>query len=226
MSLRDTLEAARREAQEADSIFAGGSGDKAKDAQEEERGGFSRKSAARARPTSAAASSVRVVSVEDAKRGKSGKKTSEMTKEERKAERAARRDVEDRKSMAANILLKRDPVSQRGQKLWWVLLGIGLVMTLISFGINLYMQNSSATEFPILITVTAMASIVLAYVCIIGAFIYDFVKVRPVRRRIDDEVNGMSKRRIEQLIAEDVAELERKKAEKDAKKNAKKALRR
>ena len=65
------------------------------------------------------------------------------------------------------------------------------------------------------IDVVALISLVLAYVCIIGAFIYDLMKARPIRKRVDAEVKGMTKRRLEQIIREDA---EREAAEKAAKK--------
>ena len=206
MSLRDTIDAAKREAQEAGSIF---SGKEKKDAdngaQQEESSGFSKRSTARAKPATAAASSVRVVSAEDAKEGRSGKKTSEMTKEERKADRAARRDADDRRVTAANIILKNDPEYKKTQTVWWILLGSGLALTIFSFGVNAYLNRVEGvdTDFASRLVVGAMVTLVLAYACIIGAFIYDLVKARPIRKRVDAEVKGLTKKKLEQIIRED-----------------------
>lgn len=204
MSLRDTIDAARREAQEAGGIFSGKDNKEAEETKQESTG-FSKRSAARAKPTTAAASSVRVVSAEDAKEGRSGKKTNEMTKEERKADRAARRESDDRRVTAANILLKRDPEYARTQKMWWILLGLGLALTIFSFAVNAYLNNAEGVDptFAQRLVVGAIVTLVMAYVCIIGAFIYDLVKARPIRKRVDAEVKGMTRRRIEQLIRED-----------------------
>ena len=206
MSLRDTIDAAKREAQEAGSIF---SGKEKKDAdngaQQEESSGFSKRSTARAKPATAAASSVRVVSAEDAKEGRSGKKTSEMTKEERKADRAARRDADDRRVTAANIILKNDPEYKKTQKVWWILLGSGLALTIFSFGVNAYLNRVEGvdTDFASRLVVGAMVTLVLAYACIIGAFIYDLVKARPIRKLVDAEVKAVTKKKLEQIIRED-----------------------
>lgn len=204
MSLRDTIDAARREAQEAGGIFSGKDNKEAEETKQESTG-FSKRSAARAKPTTAAASSVRVVSAEDAKEGRSGKKANEMTKEERKADRAARRESDDRRVTAANILLKRDPEYARTQKMWWILLGLGLALTIFSFAVNAYLNNAEGVDptFAQRLVVGAIVTLVMAYVCIIGAFIYDLVKARPIRKRVDAEVKGMTRRRIEQLIRED-----------------------
>lgn len=208
MSLRDTIEAAKREAQEAGSIFGGKEKKDADGAQQEESVGFSKRSTARAKPVTAAASSVRVVSVEDAKEGRSGKKASEMTKEERKADRAARQASDDRRVTVANIILKDDPEYKKTQKVWWVLLGTGLVLTIFSFGVNAYLNRVENVDTALAsrLVVAAMVTLVTAYVCIIGAFIYDLVKARPIRKRVDAEVKGMTRKKLEQLIREDAEE--------------------
>ena len=210
MGLRETIEAAKKEAQEAGGVFSGKKDADAKSEAEEESTGFSRRSAARAKPTTAAASS------EDARHGKSGKKSSEMTKEERKAERNSVRDAEDRMNMAANALLKQDKEYARTQRMWWILLGVGLGLTVVSFGINYMLNRTGAdTSGANVMVPIALISLVLAYVCIIGAFIYDLMKARPIRKRVDAEVKGMTKRRLEQVIREDA---EREAAENAAKK--------
>ena len=208
MSLRDTIEAAKREAQEAGSVFGGKEKKDDDGAQQEESVGFSKRSTARAKPVTAAASSVRVVSVEDAKEGRSGKKASEMTKEERKADRAARQASDDRRVTVANIILKDDPEYKKTQKVWWVLLGTGLVLTIFSFGVNAYLNRVENVDTALAsrLVVAAMVTLVTAYVCIIGAFIYDLVKARPIRKRVDAEVKGMTKKKLEQLIREDAEE--------------------
>ena len=206
MSLRDTIDAAKREAQEAGSIFGGKEKkDADKGSQQDESTGFSKRSTARAKPATAAASSVRVVSAEDAKEGRSGKKASEMTKEERKADRAARRDADDRRVAAANILLKNDPDYAFTQKVWWVLLGAGLALTIFSFGVNSYLNRAENVDpdFASRLVIAAMVTLVVAYACIIGAFIFDLIKARPIRKRVDAEVKGLTKKKLEQIIRED-----------------------
>lgn len=205
MSLRDTINAARQEAQEAGSIFSGKEKKDADDAQQEESTGFSKRSTARAKPATAAASSVRIISSEDAKEGRSGKKTSEMTKEERKADREARRAADDRRVTVANILLKQDPEYKRTQKVWWILLGTGLVLTVFSFGVNTYLNRveNFDPELGQRLVVAAIVTLVIAYACIIGAFIHDLIKARPIRKRVDAEVKGMTKKRLDQIIRED-----------------------
>ena len=202
MTLRETIEAAKLEAQEAGSIFTSKES-KEEEPEKRESTGFSKRSTARAKPVSSAASSVRVVSAEDAKMGRSGKKTSEMTKEERKAERAAVRDREDLRTSAASILLKRDEEYKHNQRIWWILLGIGLALSLIALGINYLLSHGQQSEQ---LVVVAMVTIVMAYVSIIAAFIFDLTKSRPIRRRVDGEVKSMSRKKLEQIVREDAEE--------------------
>ena len=93
---------------------------------------------------------------------------------------------------------------------------MGLGLTVVSFGINYMLNRTGAdTSGANVLVPVALISLVLAYVCIIGAFIYDLMKARPIRKRVDAEVKGMTKRRLEQIIREDA---EREAAEKAAKK--------
>ena len=218
MSLKDMLDEAKREAQEGGSLFFGkdAEGEAKAEGKTEGSTGFSRRSTAKARPVREQASGVRVISAEDAKAGRSGKKTSEMTKEERKADRAARRDEDDLRNSVANILLKQDEAYQHTQRIWWIALGVGFAMTLISFFLT-WIVGRDEVVANATYTIISLVSLMLAYVCIIGAFVYDFIKGRPVRRRVDDEVHGMTRKRLETIVRED-AEAE---AEKRAAKKAK-----
>ena len=67
-----------------------------------------------------------------------------------------------------------------------------------------------------------MSFIVLAYAVIIGAFIYDFVRIRPLRNMYRTQVEGMSQKALTALIEKAAAEEDRARAEKEAKKAAKK----
>jgi hypothetical protein len=107
-----------------------------------------------------------------------------MSKEERKAERSRVRDVEDRQNMAANILLKRDRAYNITQKVWWICLGSGLALTVVSFGINWWLNHDGTVVesnlASVLVTV-ALVSLVLAYVLIIGAFMRSSLRWMMIR---------------------------------------------
>ena len=214
MSLRETLDAAKREAQEGGSLIFGKD---AKDAEAEEATATrsNKRSAANAKPTRERAANVRVVSSEDAKNGATGKKESEMSKEERKAARQKQRAKEDLAASVRNILLDADPAYKRTQHVWWVMLGVGFAMTLATFGINYALNNMESPDPSSPLVSIAMIAIVVAYVCVFGAFIYDWRKGRPIRKEVDARVDGMTRKKMEQIVREDA---ERKAAEREAKK--------
>lgn len=128
----------------------------------EDRKGTTRKSAASAKPKTKAAASVRIQPTE---------KTKEQKKAERKAERA-KRSERDREFY--------NPPTERYKKLrrlWWVLLGGAIVLTVFSF--------VGQQWFPAEATYVTLG---LAYVFIIGALYVDFSKCRKERQRYADEV--------------------------------------
>jgi flagellar biosynthesis/type III secretory pathway M-ring protein FliF/YscJ len=69
----------------------------------------------------------------------------------------------------------------------------------------------------------AMVSLVLAYVGIIGAFIFDFVRIRPLRNKMEAAAKGLTEKKRQAIIDEDYAEAERRRVEKEARKQAKRS---
>ena len=228
MSLKDTIDAARQEVASGGTVFSGTSDD-AKgqaDRQSGEAGPRrARGSAANAKPAREAGSSVRVVSSGGSKKGSSssGKPRSEMTKEERKEAKSAERRAEDKKAAARVALLNSYPEYQRSQKVWWVLLGTGLGLTIIAFIINWFLRDRLAQEQSTTpLVIASIAPLVLAYGCIIAAVIYDLRVGRPLRKRADAEIQGMTNKRMNALIRQEEERQAQKKAEKEARKNARK----
>ena len=202
MSLLDTIKGAREEAQEAGTLLSSKKDESTTAAAEGDApstsAGFSRRSTARAKPTREAAGSVRT----------SAKSQAEMSKEEKKAAREAKRTEEDLLYEAKKAYLNKSDAYRFTQRVWWGLLGGGMVCSVISFLIMRNMQSNGGNESMATASVVLM---VLAYVLIIGAFIYDLIKVRPLRNEANEKLAGMSKKRLNQLIAE---EEERKAAKK------------
>ena len=198
MSLIDTIKGAREEAAEAGSLLSSKKNESAAQSTAESEStssnaGFSRRSAARAKPAREAAGSVRT----------SAKSQAEMSKEEKKAAREARRTEEDLLYEAKKAYLNMNEAYRASQRLWWGLLGGGMACSIVSFMIMRYMQSGqSSSESMATVSVVFM---VLAYAQIIGAFIYDLVKVRPMRNEANDKLGGMSKKRLNQLIADEEA---------------------
>lgn len=203
MSLRDTLAGARKEAALSGNPFAK-SDDKTKadatdDAVKTKKSsvGQFKSSAARAKPSREAAASVRVVSSDDYKLGKTGKAHSEMSKEEKKAERHRQRAINDARTRAAQDILNGHASYKRSQHIWWVLLGGGMIVTVLSLVVNRY-YPAEKSDFGALVSIITLVS---AYALIIAGFIYDWRVVRPMRRAADAEVSRMSDKRVLQYAS-------------------------
>ena len=221
MSLLDTIKGAAAEAS-ANEKAATTSKDKeaakakSKDKSKDKKADSSTKrtmrgSAASAKPKREAASSVREAS-------KPAKK--ELTKEEKKAQRAKQREEDDLRATVTQILLTKDEAYQRTERIWWILIGGGFVCTLISAVINYSLAPNDTTGVWAIVGIVLIA---LAYILIIGSFIYGMVMRSKKRKPIEARVASMNERKMTQIVEEDYAERAAKKAEKEAAKAAKKA---
>ena len=215
MSLRDTIEGARDEAKVTVDAMAKKSKDeksedeKAVPAYDPFKSGKS--SAAGARPTREAAASVRM----EGERTKKNPAT--MTKEEKKAARAEERRLEDKRNTAYDYMLRNDPDYAKTNKTWWILLGVGFAMTIVSLLFTYVFSNGMG--------VIATVALILAYAFIIAAFVYDFRKRRKCRKSAEKRLQGMNDKRVaeyvhaenEKLKKQQIAEEEAKAAKKAAK---------
>ena len=183
--------------------------------------GMSRKSAASAKPARSAAGSVRVESASSKTRRKQvakGESLEGLSTEEKKARKRELRAQDDRYYSASNILMKNDPDYLKRRRIWWLLLAVGMGIIVVLW-IWLYFIDKSGG---MVVSGLQMSFIVLAYAEIIGAFIYDFVRIRPLRNMYRTQVEGMSQKALTALIEKAAAEEDRARAEKEAKKAAKK----
>jgi len=212
MSLLDTIKGAREEAENAgtlpgtskkDDTAASTSANEA----DKPRSGTRRSSAASAKPARDRAGSVRSAS-EASKKSKD-----KMTSEEKRAARNERRQEQDIVYDAKKATLESMPEYRHTQHIWWGMLIGGIALTLISYFLIRTAGEDDASGNIAMLSVAMMAA---AYVLVIGAFIYDLVKVRPLRNKADQQLTGMSKKRMIKLVEEE----ERRKAEEKA--NAKK----
>lgn len=215
MSLRDTIEGARKEA-EGIAVGMPKKGDEAKSPDDEKKG-FARSSAAKARPAREAAASVRTAS-KPKDQGILG--TSGESKEEKRERRRREREQNDMRTRAYDVVLRSIPEYRKTEKTFWIIVGAGFVLAVISL-ITAYIFGSepSLGSWQGLVSVI---SLVLAYALIIGGFIFDFAKRRPFRKRAEVQVRGMTDKRIAELFEQE----NREKLERQAKKEAKKADRR
>ena len=176
--------------------------------------GFTRKSAGSAKPARAAASSVRVVPAsakEKRTQAERGESLAGLSREEKRARRREQRLQEDRIYAVSNELLKGEPDYKSRRRVFWVLLAVGLVATLAVWLVLLGIDTGAAD----IAQPVQIVGLVIAYVCIIAAFIYDIVRIRPLRNDARRRAEGMSEAKqialIEEATAADRAKREAKK---------------
>ncbi|SEH47547.1 hypothetical protein [Parafannyhessea umbonata] len=221
MSLIDTINAAKKEAEGNSPLSA----DSEKNATEnkEAKQGFSKKSVAKAKPAREAADGVRVVKTSGGKVVSSGKAMSEMSKEEKKAARAAQREKDDLRMSATHVLLTNTKGYRRSQRVWWTLLGIGLASTVASWAIGQFVPGvMEGTSSPMGILMIVL--MVLAYAVIIAAFIYDWRIVRPMRKAAEVAAQSMSGKKMSQVLKEDAREAAKEQSQKDRAKAARRSV--
>lgn len=226
MSLRDTIEGARDEAKVTVDTMTKKSKDAAEKptASDEDRAPAAydpfksgKASAACARPAREAASSVRV----EGERSK--KSPALMTKEEKKAAKAEERRLEDARNQAYDYILKSDDAYKKTDKTWWILLGVGFGMTMISL-LLAYVFPTESKEYTTAQGIAAIVTLVLAYGFIIAAFIYDFRKRRPFRKAAERRLQGMNDKRVADYIASEDEKAARAAAKAEAQKAEGKAV--
>lgn len=173
--------------------------------------GMARKSTSSAKPARPAGGSVRVVpATAKAKRAAAerGEDLSSLSKEEKKARKAELRREEDRIYTASSQLMKEDEDYLRYRRIWWVLLVIG-ILALIGTWVLLAVlgQDGMADKGA---QTAQFALIVAAYAAIIVAFIFDFIKIRPIRNACRDKAAGMTAVKLDDVIARSMAPKDKK----------------
>ena len=163
------------------------------------RGGMTRKSAGKAKPARTAAASVRVVPTSAKAKRKAaerGEDLSGLSKDEKRARKAQLRAQEDRVYNATNALMKADPDYAKRRRNFYVILGVGVAIIVLSFVLMALWGNDGKDWQKGL----QFATVIAAYVPIIGAFVYDFVRIRPIRNDARTRAEGMSDAKLVQVI--------------------------
>lgn len=174
--------------------------------------GQTRKSAASAKPKRKAGDTVYVSSSRSKSPGY-GKAMPEKTKEEKRIDREKARVENNAIYSAATVLMNNNPDYKRYKMIWWVILGVAIVMTVVSWVVQMQIQS----------LVWGLVSIGVAYVGIIGALILDFWKIRPIRKDARIRAASMTKKQLDAVLEKEVLKNQRKKLEKDLKKAGKDA---
>ena len=251
MSLRDTVDGARKEAQEAGGL-SGNVKSAAPKAEKPDRGAKAEKSgkdeaekrdpmttrsyhssAAGAKPSREAASTVRAASSSGSTPGMGGGLFggggSPEQKEARKEEKRRQREEEDFRQRGYDLILRSNEEYRRTDRTWWILIGVGFGMTIVSL-ILVWAFPADSTNYQTIVGIASVASLVLAYGLIIGAFVYDWRVRRPVRKAAERKVASYSDKKLAELFEEqrrrenaaDAARLAEKEAAKERRANKKK----
>lgn len=159
----------------------------------EKKLGQTRKSAAKAKPKTKAASSVRVASATPSKQDKKARKKAEKAKDN---------------ELRRESYHPPTPEYKRMRKIWFGLLGLGVTALLVSVFINFNFPEHQTAGF------IAMGA---AYVTVIGAFIFDGLKLNKLRKAYRAQLaNDKSKENREREKLRKAAEREEKKAAEEA----------
>lgn len=219
MSLLDTINGAREEVAKSRSD----EGKKVTNANSDDdaSAGMVKRSVARAKPARSAAAGVRVAAASGTKAdsARAARANTSMTSEQRKVAREEEERNRDRAATASNIMLGKDPVYRKRRTIWWVLVIVGLAMTAISFVMMYVTPPNMTNDFSTVYGAISIVVLVLAYGGIIGAIVYDFVRIRPIRRAIEDRAHALSYKRQEAIIKEDIVERRAKKSRRRGKKS-------
>lgn len=176
--------------------------------------GATRPHAGAAKPASKAAASVRIqTSKSNMSRKQKAMAEATMSKEEKKAQRAKERELENLVYTATTVLTNKDAQYKKLRRIWWGLLIAAVVFTALSWA-TLAMNVGAVLSGIVL---------VLAYAGIIGALVMDFTVIRKRRNVFRDKVNAMSRKQVERVVEESYVERQAADAAKKAKKEAKKA---
>ena len=210
MSLRDTIDGARREAEgnavgrpkkEAESITS----------TDDEKKGFSKSSAAKARPSREAGASVRVASKPKQTSAFGGPAESKEEKRERKRRE---REEQDFRNRAYDVLLRSNPGYKRTERVFWIILGSGMALAVVSL-VCVYLFGQDVNNMAGWQSILSVGSLIAAYALMIASFIYDWTKRRPFRKQTEGRIRGLSDKRLLEL-------LEQERADQTAKKEGKK----
>lgn len=190
---------------------ASGSDDKKKSADGTEEATTSqqfytgRRTGASAKPSREKAAGVKIIPSSDSARydqKRAGMRSG--TKAERKAKRQEVRSHDDMVEFVGNYLMHKDPSYAKMRRTWWIMLGVGFLCVLLAWAFTLIAGNTHNQAF----TVPAFVFMVLSYVLIIAAVVFDFWKIGKMRKKYNAEVHGYTDKKLRRMVQEEERERE------------------
>ena len=117
----------------------------------------------------------------------------------------------------SNELLRDEPEYKSRRRVFWGLLAVGVVATVIVWiMMTMFPAGTDGT-----VQIAQIAGLVVAYAAIIGSFIYDLARIRPIRNDARRRAEGMSESKqialLEAVAAKDKEKRGKRKAAKDGK---------
>lgn len=182
----------------------------------EGRSGMARRSAASAKPARAAASSVRVVPASSKARRKQverGESLAGLSREEKRARKQQARAHEDRVYAASNILMRENPAYAKRRAVWYAFMAVGVFFILIAFAL-LTIVGERADG---MLQLAQYSAVGVSYAAIIGGFIFDFIKIRPIRNEARSKAEGMTDKRLAAVLERGAKAEEAKRARRSVK---------
>ena len=140
-----------------------------------------------------------------------------LSKEEKRARKREQRLREDRAYAVSNELLRDEPEYKSRRRVFWGLLAVGVAATVIVWiMMTMFPAGTDGT-----VQIAQIAGLVVAYAAIIGSFIYDLARIRPIRNDARRRAEGMSESKqialLEAVAAKDKEKRGKRKAAKDGK---------
>ena len=111
------------------------------------------------------------------------------------------------------------PDYRRTDRVFWVLVGVGMVFAIVSL-VAMY-RFGEVDDVTSPVGIASTVSLLLAYGCIIGAIIFDFVKRRPFRKQAQARVGTLSEKKLVELFEQERAAQLARQAAKDARRKSK-----
>lgn len=222
MSLRDTIEGARREAEgnvvgrpkkEVEAVTG---------ASEGERRGFSRSSSAHAKPARDAAASVRTESksATSSSGGLFGGPAGE-TKEQKRERKRREREEQNLRSRTYEAVLRTMPGFRKTERVFWILVGAGFALAVVSLVSVWVFGEPTDTSSPT--SIVSTTALVAAYAFIIAGIIYDFARRRPFRKQAQARVDNLSEKKLLEVYERERAAAEGERAARASRKATRKS---
>uniref|UniRef100_UPI000A26B091 hypothetical protein n=1 Tax=Collinsella vaginalis TaxID=1870987 RepID=UPI000A26B091 len=146
-----------------------------------------------------------------------GESLAGLSREEKRARRQEARAHDDRVYAASNILMRENPAYAQQRMVWMAFMVVGVVFILIAFALLATVGPQADTTFQIM----QYGAVGIAYVAVIGGFIFDFVKIRPIRNEARSKAEGMTDARLDAVLERGAKAQEAKRAAKKEKRASK-----